>query len=338
MTYLNESVGDENFKTAQGRSLSSLSELWAKKYVENLSQQDSLLNHRNGVQQRTDVARNLSDHLRSISAQAWNQTESLLAREIRRHQIGSELIDPWAIAQDVHRIYSKALSAYADGITPQRFSVLVSSDLGKIRKHHTAVDPRVIGFLSMQFHYCGQLLLKQAPTSEQEDLENYCKVIDDHLYMPLQRAYEAAANYHVNDPRLKTVQTLLPYSSTIAVNVVETVNHLYPNYVSYTGRLNSKTVRTSSVRDVEMFQVYLWTCLLEESIAAITQELFPLCVMLYPTLRVNWELVRQMISLLGKAFKQYEPLQGEQYYRPYYEALWTMFSPEVFPEMPSNRF
>ncbi|NJM84955.1 MAG: hypothetical protein HC839_01390 [Leptolyngbyaceae cyanobacterium RM2_2_21] len=45
--------------------------------------------------------------LRSVSAQAWNKTESLLANEMQRHRIQPQLVDPWAIAKDVHYIYEK---------------------------------------------------------------------------------------------------------------------------------------------------------------------------------------------------------------------------------------
>ncbi|KAM3100687.1 hypothetical protein ACKFKG_00385 [Phormidesmis sp. 146-35] len=81
-----------------------------------------------------------------------------------------------------------------------------------------------------------------------------------------------------------------------------------------------------------MFQVYLWVCVLENNISAIQQELFPLCVMLYPRLKVRWELVRQLIHLLGAEVRSYlEPSQAK-YYAPYYQALWSMFSPEIFPD------
>ncbi|MFE4105191.1 hypothetical protein [Almyronema epifaneia] len=314
------------------KSLVSLPELWAKKYVEQLYQQQQSLDLGGEIQPRSAIAQQLVDRLRSVSAQSWNKTEALLANEMRRHQIESRLIDPWAIAKDVHFVYEKVLQVYANRATPQSLSVLISSDLGRIRHKYTRQDPRLIGFVSMQFHYCGQLLMSQLEASEQSVIEEYFKVIDDHLYMPLQRAYQAAAQCEFNDPRLKTVQRLLPVSSQIACEIVATVNQLYPSYACYSGPLNSKVVRASSIRDVEMFQIYLWICVLEKNISAITQELFPLCVMLYPTLKVNWELVRQMISLLGKAFEQHIHPQQSQYYQPYYQVLWKMFSPEVFPD------
>ncbi|MEO1294190.1 MAG: hypothetical protein AAFW75_00005 [Cyanobacteria bacterium J06636_16] len=255
-----------------GTELPSLSGLWAKKYVAKLKEQDKLLSHPSGAQLRVDVAKGLKEMLRPVSAQAWNKTEALLAHEIRRHQIDSELIDPWAIAKDVHQVYEKAVSAYTDDISPERLSVRVAPGIGRIRERYTAADPRVIGFVSMQFHYCGQMLADQAPVSEQAKLAAYFKVIDDHLYMPLQRAYDAAAEYPYDHPRLQTVRGLLPYSSKIAKHIVNRVNQLYPAYKSYSGRLGSELVRTSSVRDVEMFQVYLWTCVLEQNIAALVHK------------------------------------------------------------------
>jgi len=301
-----------------------------------LSERENWLHKLDLNQSRAAAADLLLNMLRSTSAQAWNKTETLLAHEVDRHQIDTTLIDPWAIAKDVHYVYEKALAAYVEDISPQRLSVLISKDLGLIRGKYTAVDPRVIGFVSMQFHYCGQFMLQQVSEPARRVLENYFKVIDDHLYMPLHRAYEAAANYDFGNPRLQTVHSLLPVSSKIAQQVVKAVHQLNPEYVCYTGPLNSPGVRVSSIRDVEMFQIYLWTCVLEEDISAITAELFPLCVMLYPTLKVNWQLVRQMLTQLGEAFKGHIKPQHIIYYQPYYQALWKMFSPAVFPDEPGD--
>lgn len=330
MTYSSQPIPNWNAQPKSEKEIPSLSELWAKKYIKTLNQHDQTLSQLGAARPRALVAQDLMEQLRSVSAQAWNKTESLLAHEMRRHQIHAELVDPWEISKEAHLIYDKALSAYAQQIPPQRLSILISADLGAIRKKHTSLDPRVIGFVSMQFHYCSQLLLNQLPTAERAALEDYFKVIDDYLYMPLQRAYDAAANYDYDDPRLKAVQALLPLSSAIARAVVNQVHQRNPHYLCYSGPLNSATVRASSLRDVEMFQVYLWTCVLEKNISVITQELFPLCVMLYPTLNVSWELVRQMITLLGKEFAACAEPPYVEYYLPYYQAIWKMFSPDVF--------
>lgn len=311
----------------------SLSEVWAKKYIKDLHRQDQVLLNLDQSQTRLDVAQKLIDILRSVSARAWNKTEMLLSHEIRRHQISSDLVDPWTISKDVHLVYEEALAAYAKGITPQRFSVVASKQLGAIRQKHTAVDPRVIGFVSMQFHYCGQILSSEASETERQTLQSYFKVVDDLLYMPLHRAYTAAAQYDYDDPRLETVRLALPATSRIAKSIVNEVIKLCPDYTSYTGSLSSATVRTSSIRDVEMFQIYLWTCMLENNISAIAQELFPLCVMLYPTLQVNWGLVRLMVNLLDQELSACVGSTKVQYYDPHYNAMLQMFSPSIFPDM-----
>ncbi|MEM7065968.1 MAG: hypothetical protein AAF572_22745 [Cyanobacteria bacterium P01_B01_bin.77] len=322
----------------QCTSPAQLAQLWAKRYVTSVETYDEApSDSRLETESRAAIVEHLTSELRSASAGAWNLTEALLAQEVKRHRINASLIDPWSIAGDVHRVYAKALAAYARHIPPQQLSVKIAAGLGIIRKRYTSSDPRLIGFVSMQFHHCGQLLIESAPEDESDTLASYFKVIDDHLYMPLQRAYNAAAKYAYGDERLKVVQTLLPHSTEIATNVVDRVNQLYPNYQCYTERLDSSVVRVSSVRDTEMFQIYLWTCVLEQSLDSIQQELFPLCVMLYPTLKVNWELVRQMLNLLGQEFKWHVTQGQEQYYAPYHEALWEMFSPSVFPTVIESR-
>lgn len=149
--------------------------------------------------------------------------------------------------------------------------------------------------------------------------------------MPLQRAYEAAATHNYDSLALRAVNQLLPLSSWIATKIVAQVIQLYPSYQSHTGLLSEPAVQISSIRDVEMFQVYLWVCILENSIHSLQHELFPLCVMLYPKLKVRWELVRQLIHLLGVEIRANLNPQLAAYYEPYHRSLWAMFSPQVFP-------
>lgn len=304
-------------------SISSLCKLWAKKYVKSLVELDQ------NDSRRAEQVSQLITSLRYAGIQAWLKTENLLTGQVERHKIDPRLIDPWEISKDVHYIYQKALSAYAEHVIPRHLSVLIASDLGRIRHKWTEVDPRVIAFVSMQFHHTGQQLLHPLSAPEKLLISEYFKVIDDHLYMPLQRAYEAAAKYDYDSPQLAIVQQLLPLSSEIAHKIFNRVLALYPYYRCASGLLSSPMVQISSIRDVEMFQVYLWVCILEGSIAVIQEELFPLCLMLYPTLNVSWELVRQMLFLLGKEVRGYLSIEQLAMFQPYFEILWGMFSPEV---------
>jgi hypothetical protein len=309
---------------------------------------------------RAKTAEKMLQSLRSITAKAWNKTEMLLSGEIKVHNIDANLINPWEVAADAFKIYETIFQVYAQKtklrplsqvmklpteshllsdktavvytrlVSPGQLARLISADIGIIRNKYTSVDPRVIGFVSMQFHYTSQLLMQQLEPLEQLVIAPYFKVIDDHLYMPLQRAYKAAAKHNYDSPALSAVQQLLPVSTTIAKNVCERVIELYPDYNSMSGSLSHTVVRASSVRDVEMFQVYLWVCALEGSITSIQEELFPMCVMLYPKLNVHWELIRMMLNLLGKEIQtRLTPEQAETL-MPYLQVLRCMFSPQVF--------
>ncbi len=319
------SVGDES----EVEPVSRLAQLWAKKYVLRLDAKDDTPNAKNLVQQTSEK---LENSLRTASVHAWAQTEKMIGYEVQRHEIDNRLIDPWQISQDSFVIYNKAIAIYKQEVPPEYLARAIGSYIGQVRTHYTSVDPRVIGFVSMQIHHTGQALLKQISPLQRQKVNTYFKVIDDFLYMPLQRAYTAAGNYDYESPVLQVVQKLLPMSSNIAKKICERVIELYPYYYTYSGSLKDPTVQIASIRDTEMFQVYLWVCVLEKSISSIQQELFPLCVMLYPTLRVQWELVRQMIHLLGQEISSRLGEKEKNLFQPYFKVLWEMFSPEVFPE------
>jgi hypothetical protein len=315
-------------------SESSLAQQWAKKYLRNLQERDSASlqsssSTRRGTRER--AADRLLDSLREVSLRAWTQTETLLAGEVKRHQIQRGLVNPWEISQDAFQIYEKALEICLKPSGLSSIPAILAPDIAKVRRKYTAQDPRVMAFVSMQFHFTGFLLQGQLSPFEQTLLGNCFKIIDDHLYMPLHRAYAAAGRYSPESPSLRLVQQLLPQSGEIAEQVVNRVGEIYPRYKTYSGSLISSTVRTSSKRDVEMFQIYLWVCVLEQNLSSVQEELFPLCLMIYPKLKVHWELVRQMLHLLGKiASQQIEP-DLFKVYTPYLYALQDMFSSENFP-------
>lgn len=309
--------------------VSHLAKMWAKKYVQRLDVAEDIDEDEDVLGKTTEI---MYDSLRTASADAWSKTEKLIGREIRRHEIDRELVDPWRISQDSFVIYNKTIETYRKLLPPEHLARVIGSYIGQVRAHYTATDARVIGFVSMQIHYTGQTLLKQIPHSQRERVNQYFKVIDDYLYMPLQRAYEAAARHDLNSFTLEVVQQLLPLSSDIARSICQRVILLYPRYQTYSGSLSSQIVNIASVRDVEMFQVYLWVCVLEDSIGSIQHELFPLCVMLYPTLKVQWELVRTMIHLLGQEIASRLGEKQQKIFQPYFRVLWEVFSPEVFPD------
>jgi hypothetical protein len=325
---------DDSTSINHPENLVSLAQMWAKKYVSNLNTKEVNPHlspaETDSLAGREQTAKKLLQSLRFSSAQAWSKTERLLAGQVDRHDIDPSLIDPWVIAEDAHHLYQKTLEAYAQGIPAPKLSTLVGPDIGKVRKKHTTQDPRVIGFVSMQIHYSGQMLLGSLSPLEQSLISFYFKVMDDHLYMPLHRAYEAAANHSATSTALGAVQALLPISTEIAENICHQVTQFhYPEYRSYHGWLTDPAVVTSSVRDVEMFQVYLCTCVLEGNLSAVQEELFPLCLMLYPSLKVGWELVQLLLRLLRAEIKQRLKPAQVLTLMPHVEAVEGMFSTKV---------
>ena len=354
----------QNFDSVISPSVSALANIWAKKYIQNLQADPSKqavksndLTEILSPERRAATAANLLQALRFSSAQAWAKTENLLMGQLKAHGISVDLIDPWQIATDSRFLLEKALEVYTENAESRLFeidlaadgqdlklasytklptigqlSVAIAQSVGNIRRKYTSVDPRTIGFVSMQFHYSGQILLDSLPPLEQLVVNSYFKVIDDHLYMPLQRSYEAAGNLDYDDLALESVRQLLMLTSEIARQVAQKTLIMHSDYQCYNGVLSSPQIRISSLRDIEMFQVYLCLCVLEKNVASIQEELFPLCIMLYPPLKVSWELVRTLLRLLSQEMHSYLDQQHVTVFEPYLLALNEMFGDDVLPE------
>lgn len=331
------STGTTEEPSTHQKKCFSLLSLWAKNYVRLVASADSA--DTGAVSQekaiaaeptRHRIAERLTTHLTRASAQAWTATDQLLGEELQRHGIAPDLVNPWEIAADAHTLYQKVLHAYAQKVLPYQVSVLVSGDFGRIRQKYTQSDPRVLGFVSMQFHYTGKMLLSGLSKAEQAQIEPYFKVMDDHLYMPLRAAYDAAAQLDYDSPKIQAVRHLLPISTQIAQTVCRRVSKLHTGYQSYSGMLTAPAVQVSSIRDVEMFQIYLCLCVLEDSVQSLQRELFPLCVMLYPRLQVSWRLVQDMVKNLSWEMQARLQSEDAAIFLPYLYALNEMFSSEVF--------
>lgn len=343
--------------TGTNTDVSNLAQVWAKKYMQGLSvdaERVGDLSDANAVlspEGREQTTEKLRKALRFTSAQAWAKTEKLLAQQVQKHNIEPDLIDPWQVSVDCHALFDKTLDIYkqssvlrhltiASVETPTELPSLgklatqISKDVGRIRHKVTAKDPRVLGFVSMQFHYSGQILLQLLNPIEKATVSSYFKVIDDHLYMPLQRAYDAAAEHALNSPELIAVRELMPITSEISQAICDRAIAIYPAYNCYGGQLQSHSVKASSLRDVEMFQIYLCLCVLEGNISSIQEELFPLCVMLYPPLNVSWGLIRTMIKLLERELDSRLMPSNMYRFRPYVKALEVMFSEDVLADSP----
>lgn len=198
--------------------------------------------------------------------------------------------------------------------------------LRQLREQHLAAqDPRAIGFITTQFHFSTQLILSKLTPTEQVLLSPYFKFIEEQVCIPWQRVCHTAAMHALDSDTIKVVQQLLPATHEIACTVYRRAAKLYPNHRSRRGRLSNPGVAASTIRDLEMFQGYLWLCVLEGNMKAIEEELLPLCIMVFPSVDVRWDLVRKMLSMLIDELMERLSHEHQLLLLPYTQAMQQIF-------------
>ncbi|MBE9187543.1 hypothetical protein IQ270_23570 [Microcoleus sp. LEGE 07076] len=323
---------------AQGVNVSSLAVSWAKKYYNTVEAREN-----QGVRQipdssessnydgnRAKIVDKLMDTLKIASDIAWNKVEAVLGGQIEQQAIDPSLISHEEIAADTRTLYRKAIDAYGDREPASRLSVVVGKELVKLRRKYSEKNSLVLGFVTLQFQYTSKILLGCLAESELSEFAPYIKVVDDYLHIPYGQINEAAANHPPNSRALLAVQHLLQHTTQIASAVYDRASSQHPGYRSSSGYLSDREVKISSMRDVEIFQSYLCWCVLEESIRPLQQELFPICVMLYPKLHVSWELVQDMLLILFWEISDRLPAEDLIVFLPYLRTVTEMFSSDVF--------
>ncbi len=323
---------------AKGASVSSFAVSWAKKYYSTVATREKKaprqilpsLDLINFEGNRAPIVDKLTDTLKLASEIAWSRVEALLGKQIERHRIDKSLINPLEISADTRTLYQKAIDAYADREPVFRLSVLVGKDIIKVRRKYSETDPLVLGFVTMEFQYTSKILLGCLSDSERAEFAPYLKVVDDYLHIPYGEINEAAANQPPNSRALLAVQHLLQHTTQIASAVYDRASSQHQGYRSSSGYLSDREVKISGIRDVEIFQSYLCWCVLEGSIHPVQQELFPICVMLYPKLHVSWELVQDMLLILFWEICERLPAEDLTVFVPYLRTLTEMFSSDVF--------
>lgn len=183
----------------------------------------------------------------------------------------------------------------------------------KLQEQHIASkDWRTLGFITTQFNFSNKLMLDRLTDAEKALLTPYLKFIEEQVALPWQRVCAAAAKHQLNSPSLSLVTQMFPLSEEIAETVYRRLVALFPNHWSRRGKLGNPDIAHSCIRDLNMFQAYLWLCLLEESMQSVEQELVILCVMVMQGVDVKWELTEQWTKvLLDEILSRLNPQQKE---------------------------
>lgn len=170
------------------------------------------------------------------------------------------------------------------------------------QEHILSKDWRTLGFITTLLNFSNKLLVLSQKLTPQEQLliHPYFRFIEEQVALPWQRVCIAAAKYQVDSPTFKLVEQLFPVSQDIAQTVYSQLIQLLPNHRSRRGDLTDPGVTHSCLRDLEMFQAYLWLCLLEDNMAPIELELVDLCLMVLPGVKVKWEMIELCNKLLAE--------------------------------------
>lgn len=194
-------------------------------------------------------------------------------------------------------------------------------------------NPRAIGYLTTQLHLSRQKILSRLDAHERLWLTPYIQLTEELICMPWPRVCAAANHY---SPQTQTVTAIItkviPRTELIAANVYQKMQQTYPNHVSRRGRIQSSGVEASSLRDLNMFQTYIWLALLEDNLSVIKNELLPLCLIVFPCSKVDWTLVQKSLQWLGEEISTHLTEQEAQIFSSYFRPIQVIFARNVNPE------
>ncbi|EKV01126.1 hypothetical protein Lepto7375DRAFT_3269 [Leptolyngbya sp. PCC 7375] len=159
-------------------------------------------------------------------------------------------------------------------------------------------DGKSLGFMTTQISLTNTLLLQDLDPVEQALMSPYLHFLEDHIAVPWRRLCVAAGNHRAGGPVFGVVERMLPMISDISRATYTPWSQDFPYYCGRRGRLDNPDVRHSSLRDFNMFQVYLWLSFLQSNSKVIVEELVPLCRVVYGQIGISWEMTMQGTKLL----------------------------------------
>ncbi|MDF5733766.1 MAG: hypothetical protein PUP92_38790 [Rhizonema sp. PD38] len=318
-------------KTSENPSVKLLVNFWAERYTVDMSSltQNSklygeLIKAALPEARALTTAKLLNNVLLVTNKQAEQQAKSL-------YEYIPEIIDShWVlrITQFANQVYQKLLEVYqqqsgilvapltrqmnTSSVAKQDSLLLwsipdvvnlaneIEQMLLKYQEQHVMVnDWRTVGFLTTLFNFTNKLLINQLTSVEKVLLCPYFKFVEEQVAIPWQRVCAAAAKHEQGSEALAIVEQMLPIASEISSTVYCQLLQLFPDHRSRRGGLSHPEIAHSCLRDLDMFQGYLWLSLLEQSPRSLQKELVPLCVMVMPSVGVEWRMIDQWKRLLA---------------------------------------
>ena len=322
--------GPKLVQPTQAETDSELLKLWLIRYLPNLGMISAPV--RKHVEQRlrlavADDARQTTQHkilksLPAACARATTEAQQFLS-------VSGIAYDIWEVRDltiQIHKIYETLLSCYAESfVFAPMLDCLgtIDSDQGRMDAaarilpdfnqliwkiepllrelkvlYRFSSNRQMVGFMTTQLHFTQRHIIRQFDPYERLWLTSYFQMVEELICMPWRRICTSTLLKTSRLGSIALAKKMLPRTQAIAESVYRRALCDYPHHVSRQGRIQTEAVRTSSIRDINMFQAYLWLCLLENSLSVIENELLPLCLIVFPSTNVQWQLVTQGVENL----------------------------------------
>jgi hypothetical protein len=332
-------------------SVERLLNLWAQRYIldlsslslENSASYNSLLEAAS-LEGRALTANKLKANVLDVNCQmAWIQTKTL-------YTYISNILDlneARRITQFAFRVYRKLLEIYQNqsgggtsltgDFQSNSFSSLgipAIADLAYAlepillvfqEQHIASKDWRALGFLTTQLNFSNKLIQKKLSPPEKVLLAPYLKFVEEQVAMPWQRVCVASAKYELDSPAYMLVEQMLPAAPDIAESAYRRLVELLPNHRSRRGELSDGGITHSCLRDLNMFQAYLWLCFLEGNMTPLEGELLPLCVMVVEGVEIKWEMTQKWCEVLADEIMSRLQPEQQQLLQPYTQGMQEIF-------------
>ncbi|MEO1394325.1 MAG: hypothetical protein AAFV90_15570 [Cyanobacteria bacterium J06634_5] len=184
-------------------------------------------------------------------------------------------------------------------------------------RHQISDDWSKLGFLTTHLNFSNAALLKNLTTVEQFFLEPYFKFVEEQVALPWERICAAASTHQYASPAFQLVRYMLPEAEGIAHRVYLDLLKAFPRTTLQRGRLDHPGVKHSCLRDLNMFQGYLWLCVMEGSLASVEDELVRTCTMVMPRIGVPWEMILKWNEILMAEIMDRTLLSHQSFLEPY---------------------
>ena len=257
------------------------------------------------------------------------------------------------ITEFTFRVYQKLLKIYQQQSFPNTFfslehepeDILSKLNIPDMDSLADALEPvlmmlqkqclacknwRCLSFMSTQLTFTNKLILNHLEPTEKLLITPYLRFIEEHVSIPWHRVCVAAAKYQLSSLQLNILEQMFPAAPQIAESVYRQLLEFLPDFKSHNGSLNQSDITHSCLRDLNMFQAYIWLCMLEKTLEPIEKELLPMCVVMIETFNIKWEFTQTWCELLVDKLENFVSPEDKVLLQPYTQGMKKLFFRERY--------